>query len=171
MKFPYRRILVVGCGGAGKSTLARTMGERFSLPVVHLDKLWWLPGWVQRTQEEFDALLAGELQKPEWIIDGNFVRTLSMRLKFADCCVFLDLDTDICLKSAYARVEEFRGRTRPDMTEGCWECVDPEFEKWILNFHENTRPEMLALLEQSGKPCFVFTERNQAYEWLEVFEG
>ena len=170
MQFPYRKILVIGCGGAGKSTLARRMEERFSLPVVHLDKLWWLPGWVHRTQEEFDALLAVELKKPCWIMDGNFVRTLPERLQACDCCIFLDLDTKTCLDSAYARAEEFRGRARPDMTEGCEEYVDPAFEEWILGFREKTRPEMLAHIEKSGKPCFVFGTRKEAHEWLDRFE-
>ena len=51
-----RRVLVLGCPGAGKSTLARSLGEALSLPVVHLDKLWWKSGWVNRTEGEFDAL-------------------------------------------------------------------------------------------------------------------
>ena len=52
-----RRVLVLGCPGAGKSTLARSLGEALSLPVVHLDKLWWKSGWINRTEGEFDALL------------------------------------------------------------------------------------------------------------------
>ena len=170
MKFPYRKILIVGCGGAGKSTLAGKMGELFGLPVVHLDKLWWLPGWRHRTCEEFDLLLAEELKKPVWIMDGNFVRTFAERLQYCECCVFLDLDTETCLKSAFARAEEFRGRTRPDMTEGCNEYVDPAFEEWITTFRENIRPEMLAHMQDSGKPCFVFKTREDAYDWLERFE-
>ena len=170
MQFPYRKVLIVGCGGSGKSTLARSMGQRFSLPVVHLDKLWWLPAWVHRTREEFDELLAAELEKPKWIIDGNFVRTFPQRLAACECCIFLDLDAKTCLESAYARAEEFRGRARPDMTEGCEECVRPEFEEWILNFREKIRPEMFALMEQSGKPYFVFQTREEAYEWLNQFE-
>ena len=31
---------------------------------VHLDRIWWLPGWVNRSEEEFDALLFEELEKP-----------------------------------------------------------------------------------------------------------
>ena len=170
MQFPYRKVLIVGCGGSGKSTLAGSMGERFSLSVVHLDKLWWLPGWVHRTQEEFDGLLAVELEKSKWIIDGNFVRTFPERLEACDCCIFLDLDAKTCLESAYARAEEFRGRARPDMTEGCEECVRPEFEEWILNFRETIRPEMFALMEKSGKPCFIFQTREEAYEWMNQFE-
>ena len=52
MDVPYKRVLIVGCGGSGKSTLARHLGEKTGLPVVHLDRLWWLPGWVERSRED-----------------------------------------------------------------------------------------------------------------------
>ena len=84
MQFPYKKILVLGNGGAGKSTFAADMGRRFSLPVVHLDKLWWLPGWVNRSTEEFDSLLFSELAKPAWVMDGNYHRTLRARLAAAE---------------------------------------------------------------------------------------
>ncbi|MCI8499036.1 MAG: hypothetical protein HFE28_00285 [Clostridia bacterium] len=170
MRFPYKRVLVVGCGGAGKSTLARVMGERFSLPVVHLDKLWWLSGWVEREREEFDTLLQAELEKPQWVIDGNFARTFARRLQFCDAVVFLDLPAEVCLKSIYARVEEYRGKTRPDMTEGCPEQADGEFCKWVENFNLTVRGDMLAAMQSCGKDYFVFPSREEAYAWLNTFE-
>ena len=166
MDFPYKRILITGCGGAGKSTLARLMGEKFGLPVVHLDKLWWLPGWVHREREEFDRLLRLELEKPAWIMDGNFSRTFPLRLRYADLCVYLDLDTDTCLENVRTRVAQYSGRTRPDMTEGCFEQADPEFEQWVRDFQTDTRPVMLRTMEGSGVPCRVFTTRQAAYDWL-----
>ena len=169
MKFPYRKILILGCGGAGKSTFAREMGERLTLPVVHLDKLWWLPGWVERDREEFDKMLVDELKKPAWVMDGNFKRTLEMRLCACDAAVFLDIPTEICLKSVYARVETYRGKTRPDMTEGCEERADDEFKDWILNYGASVRGEMLLSLSQSEKPYFVFKSREEAYAWLNEF--
>lgn len=71
MKFPYKRVLIVGCGGAGKSTLAIDIGKRFGLPVIHLDKIWWLPNWVSRKKREFDSRLRKELAKTSWVIEGN----------------------------------------------------------------------------------------------------
>lgn len=171
MQFPYRKILILGNGGAGKSTFAADMGARFSLPVVHLDRLWWLPGWVNRSTEEFDALLADRLARPAWVMDGNYHRTLQRRLCAADAAVFLDTPAQICLESAYARAEQYRGRTRPDMADGCPERVDEEFETWIRGYEQTVRPAMLSALEESGRPYYVFSSRRAAYDWLESFQG
>lgn len=103
--FPYRKILIVGCGGAGKSTLAVALGKKLALPVVHLDKLWWKPGWQSRTESEFDALLLPELEKPSWIIEGNFARTFARRLEHAELCIFLDYPTELCINSVYERAK------------------------------------------------------------------
>ncbi len=171
MKFSYKRILIIGCGGAGKSTLAQKIGKAFSIPVIHLDKLYWLPGWVHRTNEDFECLLEIELKKSAWIIDGNYQRTFAERLLYADFCIFLDIDTEICLKSAYARAEEYHGRTRPDMTEGCEEIVRPDFEDWIRHYQENARPEMMRILEKSKVPYQIFTTRQESEQWIKELQS
>ena len=168
-QFPYRRVLIVGCGGAGKSTLAVEMGKRFGMPIVHLDKLWWLPNWNNRSEQEFDKLLADELVKSDWIIEGNFFRTFSLRLKYADFCIFLDYDTELCMQSVYERSVKYKGTTRPDMTDGCIEQLDDEFKNWILSFKENVRPLMLSELANCSVPYVIFNTREATAKWLNDF--
>lgn len=169
--FPYSKVLIVGCGGAGKSTLAVDMGKRFGLPIVHLDKLWWLPNWQNRSEREFDAMLAAELEKNAWIIEGNYFRTFKTRLKYADFCIFLDYDTELCVRSAYERAEKYKGMTRPDMTDGCPEQIDDEFNNWISTFKENVRPSMLSELKKSSAPYIVFRTREATAKWLDNFSS
>ena len=70
------RILIIGCPGAGKTTLARQLGEKMQLPVVHLDRIFWSPGnWEHLDSAAFDAALQPELEKSRWIIEGNYDRT------------------------------------------------------------------------------------------------
>lgn len=170
-KFAFKKILVVGCGGAGKSTLSVALGEKLHIPVVHLDRLWWLENWIERTQEEFDSLLDIELEKDCWIIDGNYKRTFEKRLNAADFCIFLDYPERLCIDSVYERAEKYRGRTRPDMTEGCPERVDEEFEQWIILFREKVRPYMLDAIESSGKAHKIFSSREQAQAWFNDIES
>ena len=67
----YKRILIIGCPGSGKSTLAKRIGALTKLPVIHLDTIYWLPKWERRPTNEFETLLKKELEKENWIIDGN----------------------------------------------------------------------------------------------------
>ena len=166
MNFNFKKILIVGCGGAGKSTLARELGKKINIPVVHLDKLYWLPNWIERNNDDFDKLVDKELIKAKWIIDGNYQRTFESRLKYADFCIFLDYDRELCVQSINERVKIYKGKTRPDMTEGCDEKVDDEFLEWVTNYNNNVKPKMLNILQKSNVPYLIFTSREQTANWL-----
>ena len=142
------RIIIIGCGGAGKSTLARKLGEVLDLPVVHLDKLFWKPNWVEKSNEEFDALLAQELAKDRWIMDGNFNRTMPERIKRCDTIIYLDFSRFACLMGVLKRIITTYGTVRPDMGEGCPERIDLEFLKWVWNFNKNKRESYYKMLNE-----------------------
>ena len=165
-----RRVLVLGCPGAGKSTLARSLGEALSLPVVHLDKLWWKSGWVNRTEGEFDALLDAVLLGEEWVIDGNYLRTLPRRLERCDAVVLLDYPRRVCLLRALRRILTWRGRTRPDMAAGCPERLDGEFVRWIWEFHRTQRPQVLELLDGWTGELRVFRSPRACADFLAKLE-
>ncbi|MBQ7345533.1 MAG: topology modulation protein [Oscillospiraceae bacterium] len=143
------RIVIIGCGGAGKSTLARQLGEKLGIPVVHLDKLFWRPGWVQVSREEFDALHRAELAKERWIMDGNFDRTMEERIARCDTVIYLDFGRFACLWGVLKRVLTTYGKVRPDMGEGCPERIDGEFLRWVWDFNKNKREKNYRLLEGS----------------------
>lgn len=165
-----RRVLVLGCPGAGKSTLARSLGEALSLPVVHLDKLWWKSGWVNRTEGEFDALLDAVLLGEEWVIDGNYLRTLPRRLERCDAVVLLDYPRRGCLLRALRRILTWRGRTRPDMAADCPERLDGEFVRWIWEFHRTQRPQVLELLDGWTGELRVFRSPRACADFLAKLE-
>ena len=163
-----KRVMIIGCGGAGKSTLARKLGEKTGLPVVHLDQIWWAPGnWQHIEKPEFDEKLALELEKPRWILDGNFNRTIEARLDACDTVIYLDYPRLVCLKNWLGRVIKNWGRHRPDMTEGCTEWIDLEFVKWIWNFNKNNRARYYALLNNAGdKKVVILKSRRQTERFL-----
>lgn len=143
-----RRVLILGPGGAGKSQLARTIASRTGLPVVHLDVVFWGPGWSaaprQRAVEQLQAAVAGE----RWIIDGNFLQDVDDdgRLRRADTIVFLDLPRWLCILRVLKRLLRDRGRRRPDLPEGADESFDPDGLRWIWRYHNTDRPNVLRLL-------------------------
>ena len=162
------RVMIIGCGGAGKSTLARKLGEKTGLPVVHLDRIYWEPGnWEHLEQEEFNERLAAEMAKPRWILDGNFRRTLETRLEHCDTVIYLDYPRMVCLKNWLGRVLKNWGHHRPDMGEGCNEWIDPEFARWIWNFNKKYRKHFYELLENAeGKNVVILKSRKQTEKFL-----
>ena len=112
------KILIIGCSGSGKSTLAVALGEKLGLPVVHLDQLWWKEGWRNVTREEFDSRLAMAMNMDGWIIDGNYSRTMEMRLAKCDTVIYLDFNRWACLRGMCQRVFGNYGKVRPDMAQG-----------------------------------------------------
>lgn len=161
------RILIIGCCGSGKSTLARQLGERLGLPVVHLDQLFWRPGWVGTPTEEFDSLLARELTKARWIMDGNYGRTLPMRLSFADRVIFLDFSRWRCMWGVVKRIAQNYGKTREDMGPGCPERIDLPFLQYTWNFNRHSRANLYNTLRQfPDVPVYVFKNRRQVTAFL-----
>jgi adenylate kinase family enzyme len=113
------RVLVIGCSGSGKTTLARKIAAAHNLPWTSLDNLFWKPGWVESSDEEFFPKVDALCNEPRWVIDGTFSRTLHLRLPRADTVIWLDLPLRTCLWSVLKRVVQWRGRVRPEMPAGC----------------------------------------------------
>lgn len=143
-----KKIILIGSGGAGKSTLARQLSEKLSVPVHHLDALFWKPNWVAVPRDEQRIVQYTLVKKETWIIDGNYGGTMDIRLEAADTIIFLDIHRVICVYRAFKRKLQYRNKTRPDMGAGCKEKVDPNFLKWIWNYPRTKRPDILRKLQQ-----------------------
>ena len=166
------RIIIIGCGGAGKSTLARQLGALTGLPVVHLDKLFWHPGWVESAKDEIDEKIMTAMEEPRWIIDGNYNRTLPKRLEFCDTVIYLDFSRFACLMGVAKRVLTSYGTVRPDMAEGCPERFDLEFLQWVWNFNKKHRERYYRLLnERDGIEKIVLKNRRAVKEFLKRVEA
>ena len=161
------RVIIIGCGGSGKSTLARQLGERLKLPVIHLDQLFWTPGWVSVSREEFDRRHLAALEGDQWIMDGNFDRTIPVRLQRCDTVIYLDYSRIACLLGVFKRILTTYGQVRPDMGAGCPERFDLEFLKWVWNFNKNKRNKNYDLLNQvEGVRVIILRNRRQLREFL-----
>lgn len=143
-----RRVLVIGSGGAGKTTFARILADRTGLPLVHLDAEHWRPGWVAPPDREWNATVDRLIGRPEWIMDGNYGGTLPQRLEACDTVIFLDRGRLTCLWRVFRRWATYRGSTRPDLPEGCPEQLTLDFLRWIWGYPKRRRGPILERLSQ-----------------------
>lgn len=159
-----RKVIVIGSSGAGKSTFARKLRDKTGLPLYYLDMLWHKPDRTTVTREEFDAKLEKLLKQDQWILDGNFQRTLETRLMACDTVFLLDYPLEVCLVSVENRI----GQKRDDMpwieTE-----FDLEFRQWIVNFQQKQLPQIYELLEKylRQKDIVIFKSRQEADDYLD----
>jgi adenylate kinase family enzyme len=141
-----QRVLVIGSGGAGKSTFAARLSRARGLPLVHLDALYWQPGWVEPSKAEWQQRVAQLVAEDRWVMDGNYGGTLEQRLRACDTVVFLDLPRVVCVTRVLRRYLRYRGHSRPDMTPGCPERLSFEFLNWIWSYPATRRPKILSRL-------------------------
>lgn len=153
-----RRVVILGPGGAGKSTLARRLGERTGLPVVHLDRHYWHPGWVETPVDEWRLVQRRLLAGDAWIADGNYSRTLDERLPRADTVILLDFP----LWRAVPRVvrRTLRDWGKDVQASGCPERLDRQFLWWVATYRRRSRPRVLAAIAEYGRHAEVRVIRS-----------
>lgn len=161
-----KRIMIIGSPGAGKSTFARKLRGITELPLYYLDTIWHKPDRTNISKEEFDERLKEIVKEDRWIIDGNYQRTLKIRLERCDTVFFLDYPLEICLKGAEGRI----GKRREDLpwleTE-----FDEEFRQYIVDFSKDQLPEIYRLLEEYKKDrnIVIFHTREEANAYLKTW--
>lgn len=143
-----KRILVIGPGGAGKSTFSTRLGELLRLEVIHLDSLYWKSGWIESDKADWATTVGRLLERETWVMDGNYSGTLASRIAACDTVMFLDLPRMTCIWRVFRRALKYRNRTRPDMAPGCPEQLSLEFMLWIWDYPSKSRPKVLRLLDE-----------------------
>ena len=169
-----RRVLVVGCAGAGKSTVARELADRCRLPLVNLDAHYWLPGWVRPPDEDWRTVQRGLVEPTQWVLDGNYASTVDLRLPYADTVVLLDPPRLVCLTRVIRRWWAHRDRPRADRPAGCAETLDVQLLRYVWSWRAVHRPRLLAAVADGGAADRLvgLRSRRDVRRWLAaVAEG
>lgn len=157
-----KKVVIIGNCGSGKSVFARKLHEKTGLPLTYLDMLYWNKDKSFVTPDVFDARLKAELEKSEWILDGNFSRTMKWRISECDTVIFMDYPVEICLQGVRNRL----GTVRPDMP---WveSGEDKDFMTFIQKFPKKEKTKILAMLETfKDKTIYIFHSREESEEFL-----
>ena len=160
-----QKIIVIGCPGSGKSTFSRLLKDKLNLPLYYLDMFFHKSDKSTYTKEEFDLKLNEVLNLDSWIIDGNYMRTLALRLEYADTVFFFDLPIEICLDGVNNRI----GKKREDMP---WveEEFDEEFKQYIIDFPRDRVPIIYDLINEykDTKNIIIFKSRKESDDYLNL---
>ena len=160
-----KRVLVIGPGGSGKSTIAKRLGRILGIDVKHLDSFYWRAGWTKPSEEDWINQVNELISAESWILDGNFGGTLARRVERCDTIIFLDMPRILCLWRVTKRRLTYRNRSRPDIAEGCNEKIDLEFIDWVWNYSSRSRPRVLKLLEENkARKKIVWLRSNAEVE-------
>lgn len=160
----YQRMIVIGCPGSGKSTFSYRLRDKTGIPLYHLDMIFHRPDRTTIPKEEFDKRLSDILEREQWIIDGNYQRTLPVRFEKCDTVFLFDLPVEECVNGIKERI----GRSRDDMPWIESEADDGFLER-VLNFRDDKLPAIYELIKKYGalKNIIVFHSRHEADRWLE----
>lgn len=161
-----QRVLIIGPCGAGKSTLAFELAERTGLPLFHMDKLAWKAGWIDSSNDEIRERLRPIVSQERWLIEGNYGSTMPDRLPHADTVLYLDYPVRLCLTRIIRRWLKYRGRSRPDMTEGCPERLDLDFMWYVARWNTNARPRVERLVAPYTDKLVRLRTPGETWDWL-----
>lgn len=161
-----KKVAVLGCGGSGKSYVARALGTLRDAPVTHLDAVFYDSRWNELQMPEFEARQRALVAEPSWVIDGNYNATLPVRLHACDTVVFLDLPAITCLWGALVR--QLRHGAGQNDTTGEYNRMHWGVVRYIRTYRKRMRPKVLRKIEEHAQHARVvtLTSRCQVRRWL-----
>ena len=159
---------MLGMGGAGKSVLARRLGAAWELPVVHLDAVFWGPGWRATPPEMWRVVVAGLAGGDRWVIEGGYPEVLDLVLARAELAVFLDLPRRVTIPRLVLRPLRRRDRNRGDLPRGLRHVVDRENLGWAWRWPDRDRPGVVTALGGFGGETVVLRSRLALRRWRRI---
>ena len=136
-----KRVVVLGRGGAGKSTVAVQLGMLTGLPVIELDKYFWSSYLTPLPAEQWKAVQRNLISAERWILDGDLgpYDALDVRLQAADTVIVLDFALWRCAWRAARRSRE-----------------NLVFWRWLVSYRRRSLPAVWAAIAAHARDADVY---------------
>ncbi len=164
------KIAVLGFSGSGKSTLAKQFSEYYHIPLLYLDCINFEENWKLRDRDICRKLTAEFMQNESWVIDGNYSGFYQAeRLAEADKIIILQYNRFVCMKGAFKRNTEYKGKVRESMADGCFERMDMWFFLWVVfNQYSGKRKRHYKKIKKTyPDKTVIFKSRKQLRLYLD----
>jgi adenylate kinase family enzyme len=165
--YEMKKIVIIGSAGAGKSTLARQLGDILQIEVIHLDSLFWRTGWKKISRGKQKEIQRRLVRKESWIMDGSYHATLDSRINAADTVIFLDMPLLLCIWRVIIR--HFTARSRPDLPRRCQDKLDLNYLVKVGNFPWKDRECLIKHIHaarESGKEIVWLRSESEVANYL-----
>lgn len=140
-----KRVVILGPGASGKTTIAAQLSRITGLPLIELDKVFWQPGLVATPRSLWVEVQRTLVARDEWIMDGDLgpYDAVEERLRAADTVILLDVPLLVCVLRALRR-----SRERLD------------FWLWLLRYRTLYRPQVIHAIATHGRGSEVYILRS-----------
>lgn len=167
----YKRIVVVGNNGSGKSYLSRELAKITGLPLTHLDAVYWKPNWEQPTRDEWIQLQSKLTSNNKWIMDGNHTSTMDIRFRKADLIIFINEKRFMCLLNVLRRSRTKRA-DMPDYLKDRFDLNYFKFLKGLWNFSKSRELNILNLIKKyPNKDVLIIQGRQEMNKMLDIWHA
>lgn len=165
-----RRVAVVGCPGAGKTTFCRKFAKKVELPIIHLDTYYLDKEKPYYYAQDMDAWVAKATEltsRDKWVMDGNFGATFKVRFARSDTVIFLDYPRYLCMGRILKRYIQVRKQPRPEVPSNWQEKFDWKFIRYVWKFKKQSRQKIIDALHDAGVDPIVFKKPRDAERYLQ----
>lgn len=169
-----KRVIILGCPGSGKTHFSIQLARLTHLPLTHLDKYWHdVSRWsddIKHKREKWNDFTQKLINKPVWIIDGNYESSLDMRIQAADTIIFFDYSRRVVFWRLFRRWHMYQNRKahRRDMPDDWRETLSWSFLKYVWNFpgKESASTKKAIQEVEKAKCVVIFSSPAQAERFL-----
>ena len=173
MSESLHKILIIGNGGSGKSTLSLSISSLLKIPALHLDEIYWNNGWRKNTLSEFDTNVKNFMLSPKWIIEGTPMHGIELRAQEADTIVFLDYNRVVCiyrlLKRAFKNI--FLLKTNK-IARSPAKFFSIKAIRWVWGFNKEKKQIIMRILnEKKSKEIFHIRKNSDLQDFLALIKN
>jgi adenylate kinase family enzyme len=164
-----QRIMIFGLPGSGKSTFSIALAKSLNLPLYHLDKHFFVDGWVERNKDEFLQIQKEIVNQEQWIIDGNALSSLELRYARASLVLYFCSSRPLCLSRLIKR-RFIKDISVDDRAAGCRERLPLHLIRYMWTFDRRVSPLLKRLRASYPKTAFYKIENsfdlNNVYKFI-----